>query len=79
MAEKAKKKPTVWLVVDARTKSGAIIPDSMSSFKRVAHKSVSLKECRNFIKSHDEDTAKHMSITTQREVRSKKEDGDDYS
>ena len=71
------KKPTVWMVTDNRTKTGAVIPDSMSSFKRVVHKSVSLAVCREFIKSHDVDDAKHMRITTQREVRSRKEDGDE--
>ena len=76
MAEKAKK-PTVWLVVDDRTKSGSIIPSSMTSFKRVAHKSVSQAECRRFIKSHDVEDANHFTITTQREVRSKKEDADE--
>ena len=73
------KKPTTWIVTDNRTKKGSIIPDSMSSFKKVCLKSVSLARCREFIKSHDVEDAKHLKITTQREVKSRKDDGDDYS
>ena len=66
MAEQAKVKKTVWMVVDSNS-------SSMPSLKKVLFRSQSLKESRAF----REGMPDHIKITTQREVRSKKDESDD--
>ena len=61
----ASKQKTIWMVIDSES-------SSMPSLKKVLFRSESLKECRAF----REGMPDNIRITTQREVRSKKDDGD---
>ena len=65
MAEQAKKK-TVWMVIDSDS-------SSMPSLKKVLFRSLSLKECRAF----REGMPDNIRITTQREVKRKKDEAED--
>ena len=78
MADKPKKK-TTWLVVDDRsTLPGSKLPWTMTTFKKVIMRSHSLKECKTYIENQSDGERQHMTITTQREVRSRKEEDAEY-
>ena len=66
MAEQAKKKKVIWNVIDSTS-------SSMPSLKKVLFRTQSLKEARAF----REGMRDNIKITTQREVRSKKDEADD--
>ena len=66
MAEQAKKKAVIWNVIDSTS-------SSMPSLKKVLFRTKSLKEAR----AVREGMPDHIKITTQREVRTKKDEAPD--
>jgi hypothetical protein len=60
------KQKTIWMVIDSNS-------SCMPSLKKVLFRSESLKECRAFREGMDD----NFRITTQREVKRKKDEAED--